>query len=304
MKNNNSYFSRANKLFWFFVSIVAVLSIIELNFGIFDTKNLAIEIVRNDSLSKINWDEKIIDMDSSYIEGDSAENEIEYLEKLWEWEDFNGTAYVLNFRVKKNDYLFSKSQRTNSENYSGALYSEMYMTDNRFLEEMINSYKSIIQNKGLDHYESMEMIVTSIQSIPYTYVLNSNPKCGEIENISKQKIPSENCTVSTSPCGCCDNVVPFAVYSPVEFAVQQTADCDTRSLFAYTILKKLGFDVAIMVSQNELHSVLGVSVPTIPGDGRRGNVGNARNYFLWELTSYGPVLGQHIDGSDWEIALN
>lgn len=304
MKDKNSYFSRANNLFWFFVSIVVILSIIKLNFGIFDTKDLATDIVRNDSLSKINWDEKIIDKDSSYIESDSAENIIEYLERSWEWEDFKGTAYVLIFKVKKNDYLFSKSQRINSENYSGALYAEMFMTDNRFLEDMINSYKGIIQNKGLNPYESLEMIVTSIQSIPYTYVLNGNPKCGEAENISKRKIPAENCTVSTSPCGCCDNVIPFAVYSPVEFAVQQTADCDTRSLFAYTILKRLGFDVAIMSSREEWHSVLGVSVPNVPGDGKRGNIGNARNYFLWELTSYGHALGQYIDGSDWEIALN
>jgi hypothetical protein len=94
------------------------------------------------------------------------------------------------------------------------------------------------------------------------------------------------------------------VYSPVEFAVQQTADCDTRSLFAYTILKRLGFDVAIMSSREEWHSVLGVSVPNVPGDGKRGNIGNARNYFLWELTSYGHALGQYIDGSDWKIALN
>lgn len=302
MNIKNSYFSRANRLFWGFILIIIILSIFKLNFGVFVTKDLAIEIVRTDSLSKINWEEEIVYIDSSYIEGDSAENIIEYLEKSWEWEDFNGTAYVLKFKVKKNDYLFSRSQRINSKNYSGALYAEMYRTDIRFLDDMINSYKSIIQDKGLGPYETLEMIVTSIQSIPYTYVLTSEPNCGE--TFRKQDIPNENCTVSTNPCGCCENVIPFAVYSPVEFAVQKTADCDTRSLFAYTILKRLGFDVAIMSSREEWHSVLGVSVPNVPGDGKRGNIGNARNYFLWELTSYGHALGQYIDGSDWKIALN
>jgi hypothetical protein len=227
---------------------------------------------------------------------------IEYLDKVWKWKDFNGTGYILNFRIKKNDYLFSRQQRINSENYSGELYSEMYLNDNKLLDDMINSYKNIIQNKGLSPYDSMEMIVTSIQSISYTYVLTSEPKCGDLE--SNQQIPRENCAVSSDPCGCCENVIPFAVYTPVEFAVQRTADCDTRSLFAYTILKRLGFDVAVMVSRNEVHSVLGVSVPNIPGDGRRGNVGIAKKYFLWELTAYGPVLGQNIDGNDWEVALN
>ncbi|WP_395802458.1 hypothetical protein [Daejeonella sp.] len=302
MKDKNTYFSNANRLFWVLISIVVVLSIMKLNFGIFDTEDLATDIVRIDSLSKIDWDEVVIDVDSSSIDVDSTVKEIEYLEKVWKWKDFNGTNYVLNFKIKKNDYLFSRQQRINSENYSGDLYSEMYINDNRILDDMINSYKSIIQSKGLSPYESMEMIVTSIQSIPYTYVLTSEPKCGEVDG--DQQIPNKNCAVSSDPCGCCENVIPFAVYTPVEFAVQRTADCDTRSLFAYTILKRLGFDVAVMVSRNEVHSVLGVSVPNIPGDGRRGNVGIAKKYFLWELTAYGPVLGQYIDGSDWEIALN
>jgi hypothetical protein len=302
MKNKENYFSIANRLFWSLIIIIIVFSILKFNPGIFKTEDLAKDIIRNDSLSKIDWEEKVIDVDSSSIDVDSTVKKIEYLDKVWKWKDFNGTGYILNFRIKKNDYLFSRQQRINSENYSGELYSEMYLNDNKLLDDMINSYKNIIQNKGLSPYDSMEMIVTSIQSISYTYVLTSEPKCGDLE--SNQQIPRENCAVSSDPCGCCENVIPFAVYTPVEFAVQRTADCDTRSLFAYTILKRLGFDVAVMVSRNEVHSVLGVSVPNIPGDGRRGNVGIAKKYFLWELTAYGPVLGQNIDGNDWEVALN
>lgn len=302
MESKNGYFSKASKLFWGLISILILFTIFKFNAGVFNTEDLANDIIRNDSLSKLNWDEKVIDVDSSSIDVDSTVKKIEYLEKVWKWKDFNGASYLLNFRIKKNDYLFSRQQRISSEKILGELYYEMYVNDNRLLDDMINSYKNIIQSKGLNPYESMEMIVTSIQSIPYTYVLTSGRQCGDLDG--SQRLPSENCAVSIDPCGCCDNVIPFAVYTPVEFAVQRTADCDTRSLFAYTILKRLGFDVAVMVSHNETHSVLGVSVPIIPGDGRRGNFGIAKKYFLWELTCYGPGLGQYIKGSDWEIALN
>jgi hypothetical protein len=300
MENKEKYFSIANRLFWVLIIIIIVFSILKFNPGIFKTEDLAKDIIKNDSLSKIDWEEKVIDVDSSSIDVDSTVKKIEYLDKVWKWKDFNGTGYILNFRIKKNDYLFSKQQRINSGKYLGELYYEMYVNDNKLLDDMINSYKNIIRSKGLSTYESMEMIVTSIQSIPYTYVLTSGPQCGDVDGA--ERLPSENCAVSSDPCGCCENVIPFAVYTPVEFAVQRTADCDTRSLFAYTILKKLGFDVAVMV--NSTHSVLGVSVPNIPGDGKRGNVGIAKKYFLWELTAYGPVLGQNIDGNDWEVALN
>jgi hypothetical protein len=60
-----------------------------------------------------------------------------------------------------------------------------------------------------------------------------------------------------------------------------------------------------MVSENEGHSVLGVRIPgQSPGDGRRGNIGEARSYFLWELTAENMVLGETIKGNDWEIAIN
>ena len=269
MENKEKYFSIANRIFWVLIIIIIVFSILKFNPGIFKTEDLAKDIIRNDSLSKIDWEEKVIDVDSSSIDVDSTVKKIEYLDKVWKWKDFNGTGYILNFRIKKNDYLFSKQQRINSGNYGGELYSEMYVNDNKLLDDMIKSYERIIQTKGLNYMESMQMIVTSIQSIPYVFV--------SIENCPESKFGlnfTADCKPHTDPSSCCSFVVPYAVYTPVEFAVQRTADCDTRSLFAYTILKKLGFDVAVMV--NSTPSVLGVSVPNIPGDGKRGNVGIAK----------------------------
>jgi hypothetical protein len=65
----------------------------------------------------------------------------------------------------------------------------------------------------------------------------------------------------------------------------------------------MGYDVSVMLSDNEHHSVLGVKVPWLPGDGRTGNYLEGRDYYLWELTAYGPVLGQYIQGSDWRSSI-
>ena len=205
----------------------------------------------------------------------------------------------MDFKIRKKDYIFSMQQRIGSTKSGSDLYYEMYLNDNILLEDMIESYKKIIKSEGLDYMESMEMVVTSIQSIPYVLVsLDNCPKSQFGLNFI------DDCKPQKNPSGCCGLVVPFGVYTPIEFAVQRTADCDTRSLFAYTILKKLGFDVAVMVSKELSHSVLGVSFPKTPSDGKTGNIGNAKRYFLWELTTFGPVLGQDIDGNDWKIALN
>jgi hypothetical protein len=310
MENKGTYFSKANKLFWGLIIVIIIFSILNFNPGIFKTEDLAKDIIRNDSLSKIDWEDRIVDIDSSEIKIDTSNvlkdssglKKIEYINRTWKWKSFDGQNYTLNFRVKKSDYRLSQNNRNKSNSSEGDLYSEMYNTDNNALSDMVSGYKRIIKDERLNYTQSMEMIVTSIQSIPYSWVLISNPKCGEI--FGKELIPKQNCSVSVNPCGCCDNVVPYGVYSPVEFAVQKTADCDTRALFAYTILKKIGFDVAVMTSESVQHSVLGVYLANAPGT-KTGNIGIARNYYLWELTSYGWTLGDdRMDGYDWKVALN
>ena len=54
MENKGNYFSKANKLFWGLIIIIIIFSILKFNPGIFKSEDLAKEIIRNDSLSKIN----------------------------------------------------------------------------------------------------------------------------------------------------------------------------------------------------------------------------------------------------------
>ena len=297
MSNKEKYFTIVNKLFWILIIILSVFSLLHLNPKIFDDKNLARDIVLEDSLRKID-----LSLTENTLQQDTAQKKDEdYIKRTWTWKSFEEKKYSIKFKVLKSDFVIATNRRAKSNNTEGPLYSELSFGDYEGLSDLVEQYKKIIAEDNLDYYESMNMVVSSIQSIPYVLVI---PNACPLSEFGMSFI--NNCAVSTNPSGCCSFVMPWGVFSPIEFAVKSTGDCDTRSLFAYTILKNMGYDVAVMVSNSESHSVLGVSVPNIPiGGDRTGNGFLASQYYLWELTTYGPLLGQNfLKGNDWRIALN
>lgn len=304
MNTKNSFFDVASKVFWLLLIVIAIMSIFHLDFGIFKTQKIAEEIVLTDSLSEVIQ----IDSGQSVIDDDTLKN-IEWVNLQWEWTSFDNRKYKLSFQIDKKQVFNASANRQNSNSAGGTLYAELYEFDKNILQNMIDGYRNIIKENNLDYYSALNMVVTSIQSIPYTLVLNSEGIKYKGEWV---KCPCQtefgyfkgNCSVMPNGDGCCNDIEPWGVFSPVEFATRKTGDCDTRSLFAYTILSHLGFDVAIMGSRGQGHSVLGVKVSAIPGDGRRGDELSAREYFLWELTSYGHRLGGYIKGNDWTIEYN
>ena len=102
----------------------------------------------------------------------------------------------------------------------------------------------------------------------------------------------------------CLQDIPGGVQSPYEFMHNLKGDCDTRSLLAFSILKKLGISSSVWVSETYGHSVLGVGLPA--GNGFYIKVKGDKHYAI-ELTAKGFRLGmispeQQI-GNNWDIAL-
>lgn len=292
MKNKPSFFNVASRVFWGLIILIGVMSLLHLDFGLFNTENVAEEIALVDSISP----NPEIDTSNTAIDTSKA-NQFEEYE--WAWKSFDNKSYKIKFKIDKNQINNSTVNRnkTNRDNNT-YIYNSLYSFDKKVLIHMIESYKFLIKKNNLDYKSALDVVITSIQSIPYTLVLSSPDKCPYVLN---RKNYISSCRALPERNGCCDNVEPLAVYSPVEFATKKTGDCDTRSLFAYTILKEMGFDVAIMVSRKESHSVLGIK-STLPK--KRGNDLLGKEYVLWELTNYGFRIGDWIDGNDWEVALN
>ncbi len=218
------------------------------------------------------------------------------------WKDLQQSHnYLAKIAVNAQTACKSNSFRENlTINYTGddeTYYSELYGKLVKFCSpKMVNIFKTfeIIQkNKKLNQEEFAEMVVTFIQSIPYTLILDKSAKDainqgGFAADYIKEKKPYvEN--------------IKFGLQSPIEFLYNKKGDCDTRTVLAYTILKRFGYDVAILNCKT--HSMLGLN---IPAHGTSLNM-RGKKYYFWETTAFGWQLGQMTDQfkheKNWAVVL-
>ena len=226
----------------------------------------------------------------------------EYAYKVWDWNDFNGKAKSIKFKYKIGSLASATNNRLASPifNTLGAHYAQLYTHDKLILVDLIIQMKKYIKDNKLNYMKALEYVCSSIQDIPYTLILNKSNGCPCKKSFGSF---SANCKVQSDGRGCCDDVMPFGVYSPFEFVYKETGDCDTRAMLAFTILKEMGFDVAVMVSYSKSHSVLGVA-NIIGGAGNSyGTNLYGKKYYLWELTSENWRFGYGVEGNDWKAAL-
>lgn len=297
MKNKNNYFSVANKLFWGLLAFIVLLAIINFGSVLFSSEELAEDIIKIDSLSKIDWDREIVDSDSLDTPDDSLANPTEYETAEWKWKDFEGKAHNINFKFPKGSLEKARQNRL-----MNADYSPLYQTDRKLLSDLVSQMKTEIKKNNLKYMEAIEYVCSSIQYIPYTLVLPSLGVSGNTNECPCQingNLYVDNCTAKgLNGFGCCNDVNPFGVYSPFEFVNNKTGDCDTRSLLAFTLLKEMGFDVAVMGSEAGHHSVLGINLPNNNNLSVGTNL-TGKKYVLWELTSPYWRLGMPVEGDDW-----
>lgn len=222
------------------------------------------------------------------------------IEKAFIWNDLHGNSHELKFSICAEDYDSSRAYRSNAVAWGSFLYDQLYQKDVDGLGNMVDAFRYLKRSKSLTKGELLEAVVTMVQSIPYTYVM-SGYSCGT------RSYPEAFCAPRVEPAGCCDNIKPWGVFSPIEFMVQETGDCDTRSLLCFSILHELGFDVAVVNSDKELHSMLGVHLPFIPGNGFYGTDPlGLKKYYLWETTAMGYHLGDNYfaESDDWIVEYN
>jgi hypothetical protein len=211
------------------------------------------------------------------------------------WRDFQGDWHSISYEHPKN--ALDRAETNRLSGFPGpSIYERMYTHDKEFLQDLIKKMKWQIKHKNLDYMQSLEYVCSSIQFYKYTLINTSREPCPCIMPFGSY---DQDCSYKTGR-GCCSGVDPFAVYSPFEFIYLHTGDCDTRSLTAFTILKEMGFDVAVMGSNKKSHSVLGVVIPGQMNAGlSMGTNVFGKEYLLWELTSRHWRLGDQVKGTDW-----
>ena len=319
MSNRHRYFNKVVILFWILLSALALVLL--LNFGnrVFDKEHLLEQLKISDSLKQIVADTtrlkafedsmlRINDFDSLRRMGlsDTSGNENDFLTKNWTWVTSDGRRFSLSFKIKRSDYAASVNRRVRSSMSGFELWSYMYQNDRVALSDMFRAYRDLILRERLDNFTSMDMVVSSIQSIPYTWVLAGDRYCGERNPDQVEEVfPKKYCRPRTSPSGCCDNVVPWGVFSPIEFVYNETGDCDTKSLMAYILLEELSdllsgmgyrYDVSMMMGRVDggYHAMLGVNLPNPPYRALYAYDQYRVKYYAWEITTKDNLPGQPV----------
>jgi hypothetical protein len=196
------------------------------------------------------------------------------------WNDYGGTTYETDLIISQHDYLDSKlfhenisASGYNSDNaFWKHTYSEMARHDEASLHFLYEKFDSILRINTLNKVQFAKMVVSCVQDIPYTMVVNL--ECGRY----KQENPMDAPIIERTGCF---GPVKYGVQSPAEFIYNLKGDCDTRTTLCFAILSHYLYDVAILSSSKYRHSILGVDIPI---NGTYKNY-DGKSYMLWETTA-------------------
>jgi len=246
------------------------------------------------------------DNETEYVEVE--EDSLQQSDKLFinqhKWIDFKGNRYEEKFVASLNDYKESNkflNQLEIRQDYYfwGNLYknaSDFEKTKMDSIRKMFIDLKPSNNIQALKPIDQLNAILTSIQAIPYYLVHEGScQQSAYLSDFSRQyHQQNQPCKPNTK----------YGLSMPSEFIANFKGDCDTRALFLYSILKERGLDVAVLVSEQYGHAILGIN---IPGRGKYVTK-NGKKYLTFETTSKGWKIGQLPPNCSntryWKVALN
>lgn len=117
--------------------------------------------------------------------------------------------------------------------------------DDYYINELVDAFETTASNKGYSKYETVEYVITFIQSLPYTVD---------------------------------DETTPWNEYPryPIETLFDRGGDCEDTSILTAAILNEMGYDVALLILDNNNHCAVGIA----------GGVGVYGTYYIVDETKY------------------
>ena len=220
---------------------------------------------------------------------------LETFSKLSKWKDYSKTHYEDSSKIYKEDY-YSSVQNKNSlqpESWSD-LYLKISKNDKEKLDLITEMLFNIKVDNEIDNERFAKLIVSYVQHIPYSLLVGKTCKQAA-KNESIRKMIESGIE--------CDENVYAGIYSPMEFIKNYKGDCDTRTVFLYTLMKNIGYDVVIMNSKYYKHSILGIRLAS---SGKYKKY-RGKKYYVWETTNVGWRIGdlpaQYSKLDKWNIIL-
>ena len=282
------------------LSFYLLFNMINLDSHIKKTKDDTPEYVDQDDTD---W-EYTPEIDSSTIRTETDDTvAISFLKHQLNWNDNSNNFHSGIFKVRSDFYNISRLKRdklevnaNDSRTYYNIIYRNLINQNNDYLTEIIKEYKKIGRTKNMNKSDFADMVVSSIQSIPYYLVHDLSHR--EADRVYGGFISEYHRTG-----GPCLDKIKFGVQSPTEFMGNFKGDCDTRSVLLYHVLSKLGFNVVVLASDQYSHAIIGVS-GNYRGDYLKYQ---GLKYYVWETTAKGFTPGSISDECSnmryWYIAM-
>jgi hypothetical protein len=270
-------------LLFFFLenSLISAISFVLLILTIFYGSTLS------DKIEQVKWEEseydsekeKLPDPDNIAVENDNT------FKQQRVWRDFSGNIYEAIISVSEKDFLKSAKWRNNyPSNFSSVEDYNSYLAkasrfDSSALTCVYEELHRIRNTQQLNKKEFAEVLITFVQDIPYTLILDDACDARLYNDMFIRKYLSEN--------KICYGNQRFGILNPAEFMSTILGDCDTRTLFLFTVFKHFQYDVAILGSTEFRHSILGIHLPY---QGIHKKI-DGKSYFVVETTSKGMYPG-------------
>lgn len=238
------------------------------------------------------------------VENDQGEKIVrEKLMHSLNWTDNYQMNHQAVISVFKQDYESSEIKRNRSEvnetsnlRYWNKVYAQLIYDNREYLDEVIATFNQIGKSKQLDRKGFADMVVSGIQNIPY-YLVH------DLSHDDADRQFGGFITEWHNQGGNCLEKMKFGIQAPAEFMGNFKGDCDTRSVLLFYVLSRFKYDVAILISEQYGHAILGIA-----GDySGKYKEYNGIRYFAWETTATNFVPGvlspDFGNMNYWKIAL-
>ena len=212
------------------------------------------------------------------------------------WARYNTSNTIFYESQQRHQNIVSNETTNNSIQFFTEVYGQMNKMDNYHIDSLTEIFITNAAKLNLSPIRTAEMVTTFIQEIPYYLVhdLSCQESCKQGGFTAQYHSENKPCLPD----------IPAGVQSPYEFIHNLKGDCDTRSLLAYSILKKMGISCSVWVSEAYGHSILGVGLPI--GTGTYKQINGVKHYAV-ELTAKGFKIGmispEHTNTDNWDITL-
>ncbi len=146
----------------------------------------------------------------------------------------------------------SKKRKVLPENFWAQVYSIIVSNNKDRINNLAIAFSWFQDKNELSDSATLKIIIDFIQQIPY-------------------EIPENE----------------YGIYTPSEVLNRNAGDCDSKSLLAALVLKKMGYETALFYSKEYRHVMLGINTPST---GEYMELGGKTYYFI-EMTSPGWQIG-------------